>query len=68
MQKGISKRPEFAAPPARAQPAMEAPAEDEQRGEEEGVRVPGEELCSPRPVESARRPHRNQETLQPEAR
>jgi len=47
VQQGVSARPEPAAASARAQFAVEAAAEDEGRGEEEGVRVSGEELRAP---------------------
>jgi len=47
VQQGFSERPEPAAASARAQFAMEAAAENEGRGEEEGVRLSGEDLRAP---------------------
>ena len=47
LQQGFPERSEPSASSARAQPAVEAAAEDEPGGEEEGVRVPGEELRAP---------------------
>lgn len=48
LQQGFPKGPELAAAQERAQPAMEAETKNEQRSsEEEGVYMPGEELCTP---------------------
>lgn len=43
---------------------MEATTEVEQRSSEEGLHLPGEDLRPPRPIQSARRPHRDKEALQ----
>lgn len=67
MQQRVPEGSEFAATPAGTQPAVEAPAKDEQRsGEEEGLHMPGEDLRPPRRVAGPRRPHRDKEALQPE--
>ncbi|URE27012.1 Zinc finger protein [Musa troglodytarum] len=68
MRQRVPEGSKLAAPPPRSQPPMEAEAENQQGAEEEGVRVPGEELRAPPPVEGARRPHRHQEALLPQAR
>lgn len=47
LQQRVSEGPESAASPERSQSAMEAEAEDEQGGEEEGVCVPGTNVCPP---------------------
>lgn len=64
LQQGFSEGPEPAAAPERPQPAVEAAAAGGgEGGEEEGLRVPGEELRPPRPRPRPRRPHRHQEAL-----
>jgi hypothetical protein len=68
LQKGFPEGPELAASPARPQSSMEASAKNKQRSSEKGVRLSGEDLRAPRSIEGARRPHRDKEALQPEAR
>lgn len=70
LQQGVPERAESAAASEGAQPSVEAPAGKQQRtrSSEKGVCVPGEELRAPPPLQSPRRPHGNQETLQPQAR
>lgn len=68
VQQGVPEGAESAAAPAGAQPAVEAAAEEQQGGAEEGVPVPGAELRPPRPRPGPRRPHRNQEALLQKAR
>lgn len=69
MQQRVSKGPKPTTPQERAQFAMEAKAEKQQRSdEEEGLCVPRGKLCAPRPIEGARRPHRYQEALFQKAR
>uniref|UniRef100_A0A453E5I9 Uncharacterized protein n=1 Tax=Aegilops tauschii subsp. strangulata TaxID=200361 RepID=A0A453E5I9_AEGTS len=69
LRQGVPAGPEPAAAPARPQPPLEAQAAEPQRGgAQEGVRVPGARVRPPRPLPRARRPHRHQEALQPQAR
>lgn len=59
LQQGVPEGPESAAPPARAQPAMEAEAALEQGGQETGLRLPWALLRPPRAVACSRRSHWN---------
>lgn len=54
VREGLSAGAELAAAPARAQLAVEAPAEGGDGAAEAGVRVPGAELRPPPPVAGAR--------------
>ena len=68
VQQGVPAGAEPAAPPARAQPPLEAEAEEPQGGPAAGVPVPGADVRAPRPVPGAGRPHGHQEALLPQAR
>lgn len=69
LQQGIPTGPEPTVAPTRAQPTMETEAAEQQRRlTQEGVHLPRDQLCAPWPSTGTRRPYRDQETLQPQAR